>query len=719
MPERLSLADYPNMDLADAGKLPNLGYGTVEGVRCHSVRGGATTLLSADITDTQTSFDVDDALRFPAPPFVIQVASEKMQVGGLSGNTMSSVIRGYDGTEGKAHGKGRTVFEVRTEYVYLASPEPLKAISQVYVDGVRQASGYTAYTGQAGDEHADFSGKAVVAFSTEAVISRQRNITETKKGRTTSVEALLSAASHRDLVEDAGVGVPMRYRKLWMVFAGSGSITSQTYSASIKNLDAGDGVVRALVKDIATGGIIRHERFLIPGGSKRTVTIAQEGGGWATEFSLVPYAGGFEVYRMKKTVTVLEPPEDEEYESFEPPVELSSHGGAGLEETPSLKPKGRALAWASYPSTSRGTIDRQVHYAKLQNPSGTDKARVRIAGVDGTGSCLGYNELSIAAGVTETVSLGHPGGGWDALTRLVVISGEVRLEGLYKEVFYVPTSAALGVEKPFATASARVVIGQDVTVDAGWSLDPDGNYGGSGALIERPDWVMKHFIVKRMGFGLSDIDDASFSEAGTAYASAIQGGYGFAFVMAEDMKPSEYLRRLAFECRSTIRYESGKWRLHCLPGTAPPPLKTIKREELAGEFEKFVFWKMPVVDIANDLAARFRRDYLPGENGSGWLGVSRKSDTASQAKYGTYRKEFEFGAIRRQAMADDVLWHILLQRKSPLVTVEFPVFYEHFDLRAGDTIEVDNPLYGGKKFYIEGIRRVDKFRAEVKAVEWW
>jgi hypothetical protein len=51
--------------------------------------------------------------------------------------------------------------------------------------------------------------------------------------------------------------------------------------------------------------------------------------------------------------------------------------------------------------------------------------------------------------------------------------------------------------------------------------------------------------------------------------------------------------------------------------------------------------------------------------------------------------------------------------------VEFAVFYEHFDLGAGDTIEIDNPLYGGRRFYIESMRRADKFRAVVKAVEWW
>jgi hypothetical protein len=70
-------------------------------------------------------------------------------------------------------------------------------------------------------------------------------------------------------------------------------------------------------------------------------------------------------------------------------------------------------------------------------------------------------------------------------------------------------------------------------------------------------------------------------------------------------------------------------------------------------------------------------------------------------------------------MADDVLDHILLERKAPLLTVEFPVFYEHFDLAVGDTVEITNPHYTGRKWYIEKIARTDKFRATVTAREWW
>ncbi|MDP2168406.1 MAG: phage tail protein [Thermodesulfovibrionales bacterium] len=249
--------------------------------------------------------------------------------------------------------------------------------------------------------------------------------------------------------------------------------------------------------------------------------------------------------------------------------------------------------------------------------------------------------------------------------------------------------------------------------------DMDGNYGGLGNLIERPDYVIKHFLIQKLGFSLSDIDTTSFNAAGALYASAISGGYKFAFETDGKIKPSEFINQLAFECRSTLKYEKGIWYLDYIPDTAPAAVKTISKEELAGQFAKFTFSKTPTYDVFNDLTASFKKNYSRQGSESEWDGTSKAEDAASIAKYGTYPKDMEFGFIRLQAMADSVLGHILKQRKTPLLTVRFTVFWEHFDLNAGDTIEIENTLYDGRKFHIEGVRRLDKWKAEVKAVEWW
>jgi hypothetical protein len=120
------------------------------------------------------------------------------------------------------------------------------------------------------------------------------------------------------------------------------------------------------------------------------------------------------------------------------------------------------------------------------------------------------------------------------------------------------------------------------------------------------------------------------------------------------------------------------------------------------------------------MTVRFKKDYskLVASN-SDWLLTSKTSDTTSKNKYGTYHKDFEFEYVRDQATANNVLAHILLQRKIPLLTVTFPIFWEYFLLTEGDTFDISNLLYNSKKFYIEKFARNDKFRAVITAKEWY
>lgn len=692
---RLSLADYPNLDLADSGKLPNIGYGEVEGVRAHCIAGGATTTLLDDITASQTSFAVEDASRFPDAPFIVQLASERMLVTAKTEAGLA-VTRGHDGTAASAHAKGKTVFEAPAEYVYLVSPEPVREISGVYVDGMRQACGFRAYTGKAGDEHPLWHGKAVIAFGVEPKIIRQRN---TEGRPAVEIDAFISKASHREAASGGLISIGGKIgSKAWAAFTGAGTIAKQTCTAEVKNTGPSEGLIRAVIKDMASGKVIRQEKISVPAGSTKLVCLSDEGGAWETEFALIAYKGGFEVGRMRKTVTVLSPPEDEAFEKFSPPVAAASLGGGAL------RAKGTTSAWAAYPSTERGTLGRQRHSAKVYN-TGVGKAKVRLSACEPDGKCISYVERTVGAGASETIELDHPGGRWDAMTKLVLISGEAKVEMLSKEIYCLPAGV---FERPRSSSSARVVIGGEVSVDAKWSEDITGGFGGG--LIERPDNVIKHFLVRRMGF--ADVDEDSFGQAGAAYASV---GYKLGFVINEKLRPSGFLRRLALECRSALRYENGRWRLDYIHDSAPAALRLIKKEGLAGAEGVFLFHKSPIEDITNDLTARFGRSYSEG----GWLGVIGAEDAASKAKFGTLKKDIEFQAVRHREMAEHVLAHMLLKSKSPRLRVEFPVFWEHFDLRAGDAIEIDDPIAEGKTFLIEEMLRADKFHGIVKAAEWW
>lgn len=371
----------------------------------------------------------------------------------------------------------------------------------------------------------------------------------------------------------------------------------------------------------------------------------------------------------------------------------------------------------SFSSTSYGAISKQYIYVCYETWLYAEADRLSVS------SGWSISEIMPSSSKT-TVRLEKTGGAWsDGCTLTTVAAGTTTwyVREIWKEVEYnaivSKTGDVIGTREVdrfhcgagYYTGASGFVYGL-----RGYK-DPDGNYGGIGNLIERPDYIIKHFIVHKMGFSLSDIDTTSFNTAGSFYATS----YPFAFVINEKIKPSEFLRRLAFECRSTIKYIAGKWYLDVIPDTAPSALRAITKSELAGTKAKFIFNKTDIGDLQNDLTVKFKKAYSRLGSESEWDGTAKTSDSASITKYGTYPKEFEFEAIRLQAMADNVLAHILKQRKQPYLVVTFTVFWDHFDLKVGDTIEVDNPLYDGKKFYIEKISRLDKFRANVKAIEWW
>lgn len=69
----------------------------------------ARTTLSSSITASATSFSVANGSILPATPFMITIDNEIMEVGGKSGNALTSVLRGREGTTAVTHASGAVV----------------------------------------------------------------------------------------------------------------------------------------------------------------------------------------------------------------------------------------------------------------------------------------------------------------------------------------------------------------------------------------------------------------------------------------------------------------------------------------------------------------------------------------------------------------------------------------------------------------------------------
>lgn len=67
------------------------------------------TNLSSAITASDTSLTVVNSAGYPTPPFTVKIDNEAILVGAKSGNTFSSLTRGFDGTTAAAHDTTPTV----------------------------------------------------------------------------------------------------------------------------------------------------------------------------------------------------------------------------------------------------------------------------------------------------------------------------------------------------------------------------------------------------------------------------------------------------------------------------------------------------------------------------------------------------------------------------------------------------------------------------------
>jgi hypothetical protein len=179
----VSADDFSGADPDDIGKMLPVCYGSVRRSPCRAVDAGGKTTIVGDWTDTSPgdgdTVDITDGTYLPTTAFILQVDSEQISIASRSGNTLtlaSSGARGYNSTTAVAHDAGAPCAEIQTAYVYVAAGHPVKAIDTVYVDGVRQTTGYTVYTGQTGDALTGYEGLAVVKFTTLPTFLKQVNI---------------------------------------------------------------------------------------------------------------------------------------------------------------------------------------------------------------------------------------------------------------------------------------------------------------------------------------------------------------------------------------------------------------------------------------------------------------------------------------------------------------------------------------------------------------
>lgn len=691
--EILDAATYPNADPDDIGKMLPQVWGTAKKVPCIAADVGVLTTISEDITSGSTTVKLTDASNMGASGIII-VDNEQIAYSGKAGDSLTGCTRAQNGTTATSHNKGASVGEIRSEYDYILGCA-VKAIDDVYVANVKQEAGvYTAYTGQTGDEHPTYTGRAVIKFDTWPQIKREVDLSGTSSEPNAYREATNVPIGRVKALDKSGMVLDYDTRN---------SITFQTApTGSLSNI-----YVEYNFEFRHFGTIEQDYEFKLDG-----KLIAAWKGGEFYQFVTSPLkvskaawptsAGKSKSFRdgnntgtaftvLSATVYARSDVSDFAVRGSNKSLEATNIpiGQASDFETVD------ASTTITFPAQPAGTLsDIEYTYSwdfkSLGDPIFTGSGRhmtidgVNVAWVDTDGSVTALMPSTFkvlkSAWETSTIKLKSVLDEWGRGQMLVIRSASASYF----------TDSDIGNITLTGNSMADSIIGGSVSVDIqGYQDDAVGTYTGTpNALIDRPDWICKHILIDRCGLAASDVDSAgSYATSGTYYDNK---SFTLAPVILEPPSPRSLLQRIAYQSRSLQFWEAGVHHLVYIPDGGEI-LKTIPSTRI--DIGQLWVQYTQRVDIQNTLTSQYARDWSGySDNIEADQSIVTATDADSVAKYGTLYGTYNLNYVTTSTMAQRVLDWILRIKDNPRLLIEMAGGYYFTDIERGDVIRFDDGL---------------------------
>jgi len=494
-PEVCTIANYPGADPDDVGKIFPIVFGRAKKVPFLAVNAGSLDTLSESTNASATTLYLSDATGFAPTGGIAQIDLEQIYFSGVSGTTLTGCTRGYATTEAVAHNQGAIVAEVQTEYIY-AMAHPVTAFDAVYVQNsktgehvLQNASIYTAYTGQTGDEHASYPGKAVIVFNTLPVITQQINV---------EIEDTISVSDSIDVGDPghdhAGEAAYKTWNFDYAYHSNPGAGGTFYPDHPLQDICDGNLASECWIKNQGTQVTFRRVQY-------------QDLEGVPSEYRLCMQMGSF----------------------------LDSNCGV-------------SVTWLGRTITS--TTANATVRSSWTNLSSGQQSWEYIQSIDAVLTRTGTNVLGYAGVAEVWVEVISTGAGG---TVSVDFSGDYKIGAAVK----------VGTVELVGNSVADTVVGGAVSADIqGWRAGATGNYGVNLSVIERPDYIIKKFLVRYCGLSVSDDFGTTYTQAGTDYDTY---GVRLAVVLLEHENPLDFLTRVAFHARSMHFFEDGDHQLVYLP----------------------------------------------------------------------------------------------------------------------------------------------------------
>ena len=700
---------YPGADPDDIGKMLPQCYGRCNKVPFMAVDAGAITTLAADATKTDTTITLTDSSHFPSSG-TIQIDSEQITYTGNASNQLTGCTRGVNSTTAAVHNMGASVAEIKTNYFYIIG-HAVNSIDAVYVDNVRQTSGFTAYTGQTGDEHASYPGKACIVFNTLPILKRQVNLEAELTDYNIALEATNVPIGYAESIDRNGYLVGYDdSTTITFQSAPAGTLSDiyveydfEFYQFGAPTLGGEkvfelDGVVIAKYDEHASPQLTQYVSSPLVVPKTSWPSSATKTASWVSRVGKDLHGIMFVVTSAKVYCTSTVDDTDQRGKLT---TRKATNLPVGRFITETEYDDGTTITFPAAPSGTLSDIAINVSWTRHVMGGPQPPETLRNWQIDGKTVAATYRKPDNTYGYTTLrgSSITILKNSWQTsipktasyLNTLSKVGNTVNHHG---EAFII-TSATQSCYTDVYDAGitltgnsvADTVIGGRVSADVkGFQDDASGTYTGTpNALIEQPDHICKHIIMHRCGLSSSEIDSSSYTTSGTAYTT---NSFRLGVVILQKPDVKAQLNRIARQSKSIEFWEAGAHHLVYIPAITTPD-KTFEGSRI--DLNQMWIQYTNRVDLKNILSARYSRE---------WSGYSTdiESDrnlvtarvSGSIAKYGSLQGEqITFPYIIDQAQAQAILDWLCDNQAFPQLLVEFAGGYYLTDIERGDVIKFD------------------------------
>lgn len=696
--------NFPNADPDEWGKMLPQIYGTARKVPLVAADVGRITNLPRSITDIDTTITVTSTDGFGSSGSVL-IDSEQITYTGLSASAVGGIIeyyltgctRGANSTDAVAHRAGAMVGEMQSEYVYIAG-SAVKDIKDVYVANIQQpAANYTAYTGQSGDEHGTYGGRAVISFPQwpQIVRATDQEITsgdvETQSREATTVPlGYAKALDPSGYIADYDESTAITFQS-----APTGTLSNMyvEYYFSFEVYGEPDMDFDFYIDDVLVGHWDASTTALTQFQSS-PLKVAKTS--WPTSATKTKSFRRNVDGNMTGVMLIVE--SAKAYADNATNLDSDLRGGY-VDKEATNQPVGAitsqiavddsaTITFPAAPSGNLSDIEIEIswdlsHFGDLITSTKPchyyiDSIAVVHVAEDGTYTNLMPSTFTVLksswqTSITKTKSTMSQVGRGEAL--LVTATQSCYSD----EVQSGPTLSGNSV--------ADSLIGGLVAIDVdGEQDDGSGTYTGTpNALIERPDHILKHIIIAKCGLTSANINAAKYTTAGAYYAT---NSYELGFPIMQKPDVRALINKIAHQAKSLEYWEAGE---HCL--VQFDDVAVTNHSVVAQRVDSRQLWidSSLRVDIQNTFTARYNRDWSGyADEYQEYRNVIDDSDAASVAKYGVLEgDQVALTYITAQAHAEHILSWIVDEKKDTRGVIEFAGGYWLTQVERGDIIVFD------------------------------